>query len=39
MADNHDQFIAFNNVIMVTASQKKQLQGNRDALREKIRKY
>ena len=39
MANTHDQFIAFNDEIMVTDTQKKTLQTNREAIREKIRKY
>lgn len=39
MANNHEQFIAFNNVIMVTDVQKTTLKRNRDAIRNKIKKY
>lgn len=39
MANNHEQFIAFNDVIKITDTQRKTLQTNRDAIREKIRKY
>lgn len=39
MANNHEQFIAFNDVITVTDTQKKTLKTNRDSIRERIRKY
>lgn len=39
MANNHEQFIAFNNTIKVTDTQKGTLQTNREAIREKVRKY
>ncbi len=39
MANNHEQFIAFNNTIKVNDTQKGTLQTNREAIREKIRKY
>lgn len=39
MANNHEQFIAFNDVIKITDTQRKTLQTNREAIREKIRKY
>lgn len=39
MANNHEQFIAFNNTIKVTDTQRGTLQTNREAIREKIRKY
>lgn len=37
MANNHEQFIAFNETI--TSSKRTTLKKNRDAIREKIRKY
>jgi hypothetical protein len=39
MANNHEQFIAFNDTIAITKSKKDTLTGNRKALREVIRKY
>lgn len=39
MANNHEQFIAFNDVITVTDTQKETLKKNRETIREKIRKY
>jgi hypothetical protein len=39
MANNHNQFIAFNDIIMVTETQKNTLRGNRETIRKKIRKY
>ena len=39
MANNHEQFIAFNNAITATATRRNTLKTNRDALRDKIRKY
>ena len=37
MANNHEQFIAFNDTI--TSSKRETLKKNRDAIREKIKKY
>lgn len=39
MANNHEQFMAFNDAIKVTETQKSKLQSNRDAIRDRIRKY
>ena len=39
MANNHEQFIAFNNAITATTTRRNTLKTNRDALRDKIRKY
>lgn len=39
MANNNEQFKAFHDAIKATESRKKTLRQNRDALREKIRKY
>ena len=39
MANNHDQFIAFNNTIAISQAKKDTLIGNRTTLREVIRKY
>jgi hypothetical protein len=39
MANNHEQFIAFNKTIAIIESKKDTLTGNRKALRDVIRKY
>jgi hypothetical protein len=39
MANNHDQFIAFNDTIELTKTKKDTLNGNRKALRSTIKKY
>lgn len=39
MANNHDQFIAFNDTIKITKSTTEGLRTNRSAIREKIRNY
>lgn len=39
MANNHEQFKAFHDVIKATSTRRKTLKTNRDALRAKIRKY
>lgn len=39
MANNHDQFIEFNDVIRVTDTQKSTLRRNRNAIRDKIKNY
>ena len=39
MANNHTQFTTFNESIAISKAKKETLQGNRDTLREKIRKY
>ena len=39
MANNHEQFIAFNDAIKATPTRRNTLKTNRDALRDKIRKY
>jgi hypothetical protein len=39
MANNHEQFIAFDGNIKASDSRRKTLKTNRDALREKVRKY
>lgn len=39
MANNHDQFIAFNDTIELTKTKKEILKGNRTALRKAIKKY
>lgn len=39
MANNHDQFIAFNSTIELTKTKKDTLNGNRTALRNVIKKY
>lgn len=39
MADNHEQFIEFNNTIKLDESKKSELRKNRDQLRTKIRNY
>lgn len=39
MADNHEQFIEFNNNVKLDDNKKNELKRNRDALRKKIRKY
>jgi hypothetical protein len=39
MANNHEQFIAFNDTITITQSKKDTLKGNRTALRNVIKKY
>ena len=39
MANNHDQFIEFNEAIYLHSGKKSELQKNRDALREKITKF
>ncbi|GHT35848.1 cyclic GMP-AMP synthase [Bacteroidia bacterium] len=39
MANNHSQFIAFNDSITISKAKKETLKNNREALREKIRKY
>lgn len=39
MADNHEQFIEFNNTITLDNSKKEELRENREALRKKIIKY
>lgn len=39
MANNNEQFKAFHDAIKATESRKKTLRQNRDALREKIRKF
>lgn len=39
MADNHDQFIAFNTTIELTQTKKDTLNGNRTTLRNVIKKY
>lgn len=39
MANNHEQFIEFNESIKLSESKKNELRKNRDTLRDKIRKY
>ena len=39
MANNHEQFKAFQEAITATATRRKTLKTNRDALRDKIKKY
>lgn len=39
MANNHEQFKAFHDAIKATSTRRKTLKKNRDALREKIKKY
>ena len=39
MANNHDQFIAFNDAITINSSKEKALKKNRKALRDRIKKY
>lgn len=39
MANNHDQFIAFDKAITASSSRRDTLKTNRDALRKKIRKH
>ena len=39
MANNHEQFIAFDKEITATETRLETLRNNRDALRSKIRKY
>lgn len=39
MANNHDQFIEFNEAIYLHTGKKNELKKNRDALRERITKY
>lgn len=39
MANNHDQFKAFNDIITLNGSRKETLKGNRKAIRERITKY
>ena len=39
MANNHDQFIAFNSTIEISRSKKETLKGNRKTLRDVIKKY
>jgi hypothetical protein len=39
MANNHDQFVAFNDTIELTKTKKDTLNGNRKALRSTIKKY
>lgn len=39
MANNNEQFKAFNNTIKLSDSKKEELRRNRDALRERIQKY
>ncbi|SNV35260.1 Uncharacterised protein [Chryseobacterium taklimakanense] len=39
MANNHEQFIAFNDAIKLNDTKKEELRENRDALRKKIEKY
>ena len=39
MANNHDQFIAFNDTIELTKSKEDTLNGNRKAVRSTIKKY
>ena len=39
MANNHEQFIAFDDTIALSQTKEDELKKNRKALREKIRKY
>ena len=39
MANNHKQFIDFDDVITVTDTQKEELRGNREAIRTRIKNY
>lgn len=39
MANNHEQFKAFHDAIKATSTRRKTLKKNRDALRDKIKKY
>ncbi len=39
MANNHEQFVAFQNAIKATSMRRKTLKTNRNALRAKIKKY
>lgn len=39
MANNHDQFIAFNSTVEISRSKKETLKGNRKTLRDVIKKY
>lgn len=39
MANNHQQFLDFHDAIKATKTRRKTLKKNRDALREKVRKY